>query len=74
MRIENCKFRNIRLLYGKNREETSFSLGFTQKLFYSVIEPLMIDAASGRETIAAPTEAEMRRQLKEETEGIVFIH
>jgi hypothetical protein len=40
----------------------------------ALIEPLMIDAASGRETIAAPTEAEMRRQLKEETEGIVFIH
>lgn len=40
----------------------------------ALIEPLMIDAVSGRETIAAPTEAEMRRQLKEETEGIVFIH
>lgn len=40
----------------------------------AVIEPLMADAAAGRETIAAPTEAEMRRQLKAETEGLVFIH
>lgn len=40
----------------------------------AVIEPLMADAVSGREAIAAPTEAEMRAQLKAELEGLVFIH
>jgi len=40
----------------------------------AVIEPLMADAVSARETIAAPTEAELRGQLKAELEGLVFIH
>ena len=40
----------------------------------AVIEPLRADAVSARETIAAPTEAELRTQLKAELEGLVFIH
>ena len=40
----------------------------------ALIEPLMADTASGRAAIAAPTEAEMRGQLKAALEGVVFIH
>lgn len=39
-----------------------------------MLEPLMANEISNRKTIQAPTEAEMRIELKSSLEGVVFIH
>lgn len=39
-----------------------------------MIELMMFEAVSGREQIKAPTEVEMRAELKKSLEGVIFIH